>query len=61
LIGVVEFVDDLDVGPVLELGDGLVADVVGPVIDIQDLLFACRRCAPAASGRAQRKPCGRGD
>jgi hypothetical protein len=56
-------VDDLDVGLTLELGDGLVADVVGPVIDIQDLLFGPGRCTmpTAASGRAQREPCGRGD
>jgi hypothetical protein len=56
MVGVVDFVDDLDVGPALELGDGVVADVIGPVIDIQYALFRGRRRGmPSAAGaRAER-------
>jgi len=63
LIGVVELVDDLDVGLALELGNGVVADVVGPIIDVQDLLFGPgRRSAVPAAARsgAKREPGGRG-
>jgi hypothetical protein len=39
LVGVEAVVADLDAGLLLEVGDGVVGDVVGPVVDVEDLLL----------------------
>jgi hypothetical protein len=39
LVGVEEVVPDLDAGLLLEVLDGVVGDVVRPVVDVEDLLL----------------------
>jgi hypothetical protein len=52
LIGVKDFVVDLDTGLFLELGEGIPADIVGQVVDIQDLFFA-GHCAYGTAATAR--------
>jgi hypothetical protein len=43
LVVVEVVVPDLDAGLLLEVRDRVLADVVGPVVDVEDLLLLCRR------------------
>ena len=52
-VGIVQLVDDLDMGRPLELGDRVIADIVRPIVDVEHLLLAprlrlCWRSAAAA-------------
>jgi len=38
-VGIKVVVTNLDAGLLLEIGDGVLANVVGPVVDVQDLVF----------------------
>ncbi len=51
LLGIIDVVDDLDTGELLELRNGVRADEVGPVVHVQPLLFGPR--GQAGSGHAQ--------
>ena len=55
LVAVEDVVIDLDAGLRLELGDRVLGDVVGPVVDVEDLLFLREdeRCWSAAARRAR--------
>jgi hypothetical protein len=39
LVRVVGLIDDLDVCRLLELGDGAIADIIGPIIDVENPLL----------------------
>ena len=69
LVGVEDVVVDLDPGALLEVRDGVLGDVVGPVVDVEDLLFRGARSVrgperdrrrhsqPVLSGHLDTLPC----
>src|SRR3546814_19695723 len=49
LVAVEHVISHLDAGLGLEVGDGVLGNVIGPVVNVQDLVLGCRR-----SGRLRR-------